>query len=68
MAVLVMTDILEERSLLLANDEKSLGLASQAFKISPDDSGLLVLPGVMSRKKQVLPPLAATLKEMGALA
>lgn len=67
MAVLVMTDILEEQSLLLANDEKSLDLASQAFKISPDDSGLLVLPGVMSRKKQVLPPLAATLREMCAL-
>jgi len=67
MAVLVMTDILEERSLLLVNDEKSLDLASHAFKISPDDSGLLALPGVMSRKKQVLPPLAATLKEMGAL-
>ena len=67
MAVLVMTDILEERSLLLANDEKCLDLASLAFNTSPDDSGLLTLPGVMSRKKQVVPPLAAALREMGAL-
>ena len=62
MAVIVLTDILEERSLLLVNDEKSLGLAAHAFGASPNDSGLLVLPGVMSRKKQVVPPLAAALK------
>ncbi len=67
MAVLVMTDILEERSLLLTHDEKSLDLASRAFKVSPNDSGLLVLPGVMSRKKQVVPPLAAALREVGAM-
>ena len=30
---------------------------------SPNASGLLVLPGVMLRKKQVVPPLAAALKE-----
>jgi len=63
MAVLVLTDILEERSLLLVNDEKGLGLAAHAFASSPNASGLLVLPGVMSRKKQVVPPLAAALKE-----
>jgi len=65
MAVLVMTDILEERSLLLANDEKGLDLAGFAFNTSPDDSGLLALPGVMSRKKQVVPLLATALKEAG---
>jgi len=64
MAVLVLTDILEERSLLLVNDEKGLGLAAHAFSASPNASGLLVLPGVMSRKKQVVPPLAAALKEI----
>jgi manganese-dependent inorganic pyrophosphatase len=68
MAFLVMTDILEERSFLLAHDERSLGLASHAFRISPDDSGLLALPGVMSRKKQVVPVVAAALKEMSAAA
>jgi len=68
MAFLVMTDILEERSLLLANDERGLELASHAFKILPDDSGFLTLPGVMSRKKQVVPTVAAALKEASAAA
>jgi len=62
MAVIVLTDILEERSLLLVNDEKGLGLAAHVFGVSPNDSGLLELPGIMSRKKQVVPPLAAALK------
>ena len=66
MAFLVMTDILEERSFLLAHDAASLSLASHAFKINPDESGLLMLPGVMSRKKQVVPTVAAALKEMSA--
>ena len=65
-AFLVLTDILEERSLLMANDEKSMGLAAHAFRISPDESGLLVLPGVMSRKKQVVPVVAAALRELCA--
>ena len=66
MAFLVLTDILEERSLLMANDEKGVGLATHAFGISPDDSGFLPLPGVMSRKKQVVPVVAAALREMRA--
>ena len=66
MAFLVLTDILEERSLLMANDEKGVGLATHAFRISPDDSGFLSLPGVMSRKKQVVPVVAAALREMRA--
>jgi len=64
MAVLVLTDILEERSLMLVNDEKGLGLAARVFGASPNVSGFLVLPGVMSRKKQVVPPLASALKEI----
>ena len=67
MAFLVMTDILEERSFLLAGDARSLNVASRAFKTLPDNSGLLGLPGVMSRKKQVVPTVAAALKEMTAL-
>jgi len=66
MAVLVLTDILEEQSLLLVNDEKGLGLAAHVFGVSPNASGHLVLPGVMSRKKQVVPRLAAALKESSA--
>lgn len=66
MAFLVMTDILEERSFLLAGDARSLDIASRAFKTLPDNSGLLGLPGVMSRKKQVVPTVAAALKELSA--
>ncbi len=65
MAVLVLTDILEERSLLLTNSEKGLTLAALAFNVSANDAGLLSLPGVMSRKKQVVPRLASVLKERG---
>jgi len=68
MAFLVMTDIFKEQSLLLSNDQRSLDLASHAFKTAANESGLLALPGVMSRKKQVVPTLAAALKEAGALA
>ena len=64
MAFLILTDILEEKSLLMADDEKGVALASRAFKVTPDDSGFLDLPGVMSRKKQVVPVVAAALKEM----
>jgi hypothetical protein len=37
-------------------------LAEQAFG-SPVTDGRLALPGVLSRKKQVVPPLAAALPE-----
>lgn len=59
-AFMLLTDILEESSVLLtANTEGEL-LASRAFGRSFID-GRLILPGVMSRKKQVIPPLASAL-------
>ncbi len=63
MAFLVLTDILEERSLLMADSDAGVSLASRAFKTGSDDSGILVLPGVMSRKKQVVPLLASELRK-----
>jgi len=59
-AFLILTDILEERSLLLASDAMGEALAVRAFGAEFVDDQL-ALPGVMSRKKQVLPPLAAAL-------
>ncbi|MBA3947216.1 MAG: putative manganese-dependent inorganic diphosphatase [Herpetosiphonaceae bacterium] len=59
-AFLMLTDILEERTLLLAADAIGEGLATRAFGHAFVDDQL-ELPGVMSRKKQVLPPLAAAL-------
>ncbi len=57
---LMLTDILEERSLLLAADAAGETLAARAFG-RPFVDGRLLLPGVMSRKKQVMPPIAAAL-------
>ena len=59
MAVLMLTDILEERSLVLVHDDNGLDLAANAFKKSVNTAGMIELPGVMSRKKQVVPFLAA---------
>jgi manganese-dependent inorganic pyrophosphatase len=59
-AFLLLTDILEQRSLLLAADETGEQIAEQAFG-GRFANGTLALPGVMSRKSQVVPPLAGAL-------
>ena len=59
-AFLMLTDILEERSILLAADPAGEALATRAFGGAFVDDQF-PLPGVMSRKKQVLPPLAGAL-------
>ena len=59
-AFLLLTDILAEHSILLAADPIGQSLAERAFGGVFAD-GQILLPGVMSRKKQVVPPLAAAL-------
>jgi manganese-dependent inorganic pyrophosphatase len=59
-AFLMLTDILDERSILLAADTTGETLATRAFGGTFVEDQL-ALPNVMSRKKQVLPPLAAAL-------
>lgn len=59
-AFLLLTDILERRSVLLAADEGGEAVAERAFGGAFVDHEL-ALPGVMSRKQQVMPPLAAAL-------
>lgn len=61
-AFLLLTDILEQSSLVIAANAAGEDLAQRAFTGTPTQHGLL-LPGVMSRKKQVIPPLAAVLLE-----
>jgi hypothetical protein len=56
MAVLMLTDILEERSLVLIHDDNGLDLTANAFNRPVNASGMIELPGVMSRKKAVGPP------------
>ncbi len=58
-ALLVLTDVMEEGSeLLIASDDAALVTA--ALKTAPSDK--MWLPGVMSRKKQVVPPLQQAFK------
>lgn len=59
-AYLALTDIFESRSLLIADSQPSLSLAERAFGLRAS-GGCLALPGVMSRKAQIVPPLAAAL-------
>jgi manganese-dependent inorganic pyrophosphatase len=59
-AFLLLTDILDRRSVLLAADDVGEAVAQRAFG-GTFVNGELALPGVMSRKQQVMPPLAAVL-------
>ena len=63
MHLLMVTDILEEATYLIyAGSPKTL--IGEAFK--KDASGTHVyLPGVMSRKKQIIPPLSEAVKRIG---
>jgi manganese-dependent inorganic pyrophosphatase len=59
-AFVLLTDIMEQSSVLVAANAEGEQLASRAFG-RPFREGQLVLPGVMSRKKQLIPPLASAL-------
>jgi manganese-dependent inorganic pyrophosphatase len=59
-AFVLLTDIMEQSSVLVAANAEGEQLASRAFG-RPFKEGQLVLPGVMSRKKQLIPPLASAL-------
>ena len=55
MALLMVTNILEEGTHLLFIGEPQK-LIKEAFGVEPVDN-MVYLPGVMSRKKQVIPPM-----------
>ena len=57
--LLMMTDIIGEATDLL-HDPGSAGLVERVFGVPPTD-GYAHLPGVVSRKKQLIPPLAANI-------
>ena len=56
---LMVTDIMGKNSRLYVSGEKPA--VERAFGRSKDDDGVIDLPGVMSRKKQVAPKLLAAL-------
>ncbi len=58
-SILMMTDIIGEATDLLC-DPESRPIVERAFGVQASD-GYLHLPGVVSRKKQLIPPLSAAL-------
>lgn len=64
LSIVMITNILEEFSTLLFTGEPK-SLLEEAFK-EDTSRNLITLPGVMSRKKQVVPPLSEAAKILGA--
>ncbi|MBE3574405.1 MAG: putative manganese-dependent inorganic diphosphatase [Firmicutes bacterium] len=62
--VVMLTDLLQEASYLYAAGEPR-ALVEEAFG-RPWSDGEMYLPGVLSRKQQVVPPLLRALERMGA--
>ena len=59
MVLLLLTDILNEGSEILVTGAKP-EIVEKAFKVTLKDKGAF-LPGVLSRKKQVVPPITNTI-------
>ena len=63
MIYFMLTDILAESTELLCVGTGARGIALSAFDL-PDNSKSLILKGVVSRKKQLIPVLVETLQQM----
>lgn len=62
MVYVMLTDILEESSKVIFAGNEAGRLLAGAFKKTEDEQGIL-LPGIVSRKKQLIPQLMNTLAE-----
>ena len=62
MSIVIVTDIINEGSYLLFSGEPK-NLIGEAFKQNASKS-VMYLPGVMSRKKQIIPPLSEAVKKL----
>lgn len=62
MSLVIVTDIINEGSYLLFSGEPK-NLIGEAFKQDASKS-VMYLPGVMSRKKQIVPPLSEAVKKL----
>jgi len=60
--ILMLTDILNGGSVLIASGEHK-GIIPKTFNITPNDSGVYI-PGLVSRKKQVIPPITVALNKL----
>lgn len=63
MVCFMMTNILEEKTELLYEGSRAAEILSKAFPEFERDGESVVLPGVVSRKKQLIPSLMAALQE-----
>lgn len=63
MVCLMLTNILEEKTELLYEGSKAAEILSQAFSEFKEEENSIILPGVVSRKKQMIPALMAALQE-----
>ena len=57
--LLFVVDVLNEEATFLASSPTAARLVEQAWGCTLDASGACVLPGVLSRKKQIIPTLEA---------
>lgn len=62
MVFVMLTDILEESTILIGAGEDADLMISKAFAVSREEDGFL-LKGVVSRKKQLIPALMAAMQE-----
>lgn len=58
----MLTDIMEETTTLIYYGEGAEGIAKEAFRVTPDNNAM-VLHGVVSRKKQLIPAIMKALTE-----
>lgn len=62
MIILMLTDIMKERSELIFTGSMAKNLIQSAFHIEVNDGEDCILEGVISRKKQLIPPLMFALQ------
>lgn len=62
MVFFMLTNILEERSEIICYGEGSGRLVEEAFEVKESQGGY-ILPGVVSRKKQLIPVFIGTLQQ-----
>jgi manganese-dependent inorganic pyrophosphatase len=62
MVYVMLTDILEESSRVIFHGDDAGKILAQAFKKREEEDGLL-LEGIVSRKKQMIPQLMNTIAE-----
>merc|ERR1712039_872065 len=56
-------DIIKEAAIFVSSSSTGTALVEKAFKCKVKDDGTVVLPGVLSRKKQIIPKLEAAVND-----